>query len=253
MSQNQKLINIFNEFLNTYAGRNSYITSNFKLNESFADCVLAQCSSGGSSGGSCWGGLSSPYENSDNTRATSLASNIAYNFSSLKFELNIDNKKLQECSLKYAKKLISGHSYISEASDGGDYYGNYTKYLLYKVKLLEFIKPLIDQNQFEVLQGLISNHKKQSEIAFQNNELLTKEAEILQQLRDFDENRKQEKKQLDDKLERLKGEIRYVENTIKNFNSKSDENKNALHKKLAKVMVKLTVPDSIQNKKMKLK
>jgi hypothetical protein len=204
------------KMINDYYSSNGYNSNTFKgiTDEQFVSNIIVKVSSGGSSGGDCWGGRSSSYDNSESEIKGDIVSELSYY---LKENLGLSN--VDDLLSEIAEELYSG-GYFDTSSDYGDYYGNYTSYTCYLLpfktlfeKLKE--KSLISEEDLDLCNTVFeekSNEKaKELFITTTNNQF----RELSESIAKFNQTK-------DDELNKIKNELKNARSIVERLEKKLD-------------------------------
>lgn len=211
---NQKFLNKVKEFAENLDHK--YDIDKYKLKESYAQSILVTATIGGSSGGDCWGGRSSDYEQSDSEIVNSLVSSVSYNvmhYFSDYIMVEVD-KTVQEHLNDYSR-----YDYIAQQNDYSDYYGNYSSEGLYDIPVYPLMKKLLDDEHFQILKSYLSNQKNKIEKVFVDRKTSKRIEELNKKLETFEADKTKELSNLKENVERYEGILKSLKEDIKNFSS----------------------------------
>ena len=233
MSKNQKSINIFKEFFQEKMGANTYDTSEYKLTENYPLSMMIHVESGGSTGGSCWGSHTAQYDKHDSDITNSIAGDIQYNLRGLAHSFNLDEEKIKILSFWWAERVLCND--VGSKSDGGDYYGNYTKYKMFAVDALSILKQVMIPKDYEILEGVASTIKLTKDREYKSADLLNKEQELVNKIGNFSEVKSDERDKTEKNLQNAKNLVEQLTQNLKNFDDKKNQDKSKLTTQLEKV------------------
>lgn len=233
---------IFQKFFEDYVGSNSYPASKYGLRESYANSVMVEVTSGGSSGGDCYGGYTSRYDKNDADMQEEMFDEILYKFKDLCLNFGISQESFKKVAKEKTENLLSAHSHITDTDEGGDYYGNYTSYRLYEINVLNLLDGLLDDNTFHELQEFASDYSEKADKNLQQQQLKDEEINLLAQVENFDNKSDEEKTKLKTNLADYKKKVVHIEKLLAGFDLKIAKDKKNLEKKLADVQILTGTP-----------
>lgn len=236
MSQNnKKLVNQLESFFEENQAVNSYNLKEFNLKENFSDSVLVKNSPGGSSGGDCWGGYTSRYDNSQEKQTYDLYIDIKYKLNPLAELIGLSDDVFDKASSDKAQEIYYSDIGSTEDNDG-DYYGNYTKYAIFEVNILKFFKPLVLEftknlnrdnskvkTNFEVLEGFMANFKQKEDVLFVAKVKNQRQEELEDKIKTFDVNKKKAKDDIKNNIIRYKQILEGFTSGLENFEQVSSK------------------------------
>lgn len=233
MSKNQKAINIFKEFFEERIGADSYDIKEYSLKSNYPLSMMISVETGGSSGGSCWGGHTAQYDKHDGDITYSIARDIQYKLRGLSHSFNLDEEKIKEISIKEAENLR--WSDVGTKTDGGDYYGNYTKYKLFAVDALAILKQVMATKNYEILQGVASTIKLVKDREYKSADLLKQEQELVNKIGAFPDVKSDERDRTEKALQDAKKRVATLTEHLKTFDTKKSKEKSNLTNQLEAV------------------
>lgn len=204
------------KMISDYYSSNNYNSSAFNgvTDEHFVDNIIVKVSSGGSSGGDCWGGRSSSYDNSESEIKGDMVSELSYYLKE-----NLGLNRVDDLLTEIAEDLYSA-GYFDNSSDYGDYYGNYTSYSCYLLpfktlfeKLKE--KELISEEDFDLCNIVFEEKRKEKAqelfIITTNNQY----RELSEAITKFNQTK-------DDELSKIKNELKNARSLVERLEKKLD-------------------------------
>lgn len=250
MSQNnQKLVNNLESFFADNQAINFYTAKEFNLKEIFSNSILVKNSPGGSSGGDCWGGYTSRYDNSQEEQISELYTEIKYKLDPLAEIIGLNNAVFDKACSQKAQEIQ--YSEIgSDEDSGGDYYGNYIKYCIFEVNIINFFKPLISEitnakindfhydiskvkEKFESVKGFAANFKQKQDVLFVAKVKTQRQQELEDKIKNFDDTKKKAK-------DNLYKNITHYRESLNNLTSQLDQFEEVSNKELKKLKSELT-------------
>lgn len=246
---------IFQKFFDEHVGAKSYNAIKYDLQDSYANSILVEVTSGGSSGGDCYGGYTSRYDKDNYEMKSELSDDISYKLRFLCEHLGVNQDKLNKAVYETASDLVYNHSSITDTQEGGDYYGNHTNYCLYEVNILNFLENLVSANTFSELQNFASSYKEHADIELEAKKIKEHELTLLNLVENFAKKSDEEKEKLKTDLANYKNKVIHTENLLAGFDLKMSKDKKDLEKKLADVQAltgtsKISSPEKSAKKKM---
>ena len=269
MSQNnQKLINKLEEFFTDNQSSNNYNVKDFKLKDNFPVSILVKNSPGGSSGGDCWGGYTSRYDNSQQEQISELYNEIKYKLRDISDALEISEPLFDKSCSEKAQEIQ--YSEIgSDEDSGGDYYGNYTKYCIFEVNILNFFKPLVSKiinaqindfhhdtpkvkANFEVLEGFAANFKQKQDVLFTAKVKSERQQELEDKIKNFNDTKKKAKDTILKNIAHYRSALDSLTSQLDKFEDVSNKNLKKLKDDLKSIQQSDTTPVK-SNKTKKIK
>lgn len=184
MSKNLKIINATKEFFEQEVGNNTWSAQKLSLSKNYPVSIILEAKIGGADGGSCYGTSASEFRVPDDEIKSELASSLNYKIKGFLESLGITSDTLQKKSDLMADNIYECE--IGESSDGSDYYGNHSIYRAYEVNVVSFLKDLVPDDVYQVIQGVASTIKRERDFNYESLQLETKEQNIVNQLDLFD-------------------------------------------------------------------
>lgn len=211
---------------------------NFINDYSIVSCpegVTIDITVGGSRGGNCWGDRTCEYDVNHSEIQKELEDSIKYYFN--KIQPSLSQSNIEDFIVKYSME----YNYDTK-SEGGDYYGNYTKYNVYELKFLDMLNYLEEQKlleddkekYLEIYHSIVDiNIEKLKE---QNR--LERISVLEKNLANLDKNKTLNLQQLKQSEEALEKQLQSVRKKITKFDQDLEKQKKQIEKELLELNLK---------------
>lgn len=212
----------FREFVDGIYSSSKYELKNIKLSaQQVSESLIVKASSGGSSGGSCWGSSTSSYSKDESEIVEELACDINSAFYDIRQKAEIPYEVFKEVSEELAQKAYDSYNYESY-TDSHDYYGNYTEYRAYVVKIKDILdsfveKGIVKEDRKEQFERVLQDASSAYEKTLVEEENRKKLEDIKKKIVDFENDKSKEHETLQQNLKRARETVTTLEKKIDNF------------------------------------
>lgn len=234
MDQQQK-IEAFNEVLSSIYQRNSWAmekVSEWGKNKVKNDeVIIVTYSTGGSSGGNCYGGYTSRFDDSESEQIDSLVGNMSFCYDIDESLGKLYSKKdVEAVCTKFAEDIINGYSYFADYEEGYDYYGNYRSYKVASIDIAEFFEKVLNKEDFALFKTVFDERRieqeKQDRIA-KNLDTLKK---INEQLAAFSQTQEKNRINLAKEIQHTEVLLEKLKKNLAGFDQQSEKESKQLIK-----------------------
>jgi hypothetical protein len=234
MDQQQK-IEAFNEILSGIYQRNGWAlekVSEWGKNQVKNDeVIIVTYSTGGSSGGNCYGGYTSRFDDSESEQIDSLVDNMSFCYDFDEALGKVYTKKdVDAVCTKFAEDIVNGYSYFADYEEGYDYYGNYRAYKVASIEISAFFEKVLSHEDFALFKTVFDERhleqEKQDRIA-KNLEALKK---VNEQLDEFSQTQDKNRANLEKEVQRTEALLEKLKKNLSGFDQQSEKESKQLIK-----------------------
>lgn len=235
----------------------------------YPDSIIVEAEVAGSKGGSCWNNDGPHrYEKEQYEIAEDLASSLKSNTDGMLSELECVGIKPNEIDLLKCLQSLTENCPGNEVGEYtyNEYYGNYTEYGFFAIKLNSIFEVILNEEQLEIFKEVINKYTNNENEKQEEAKRLKEEAKRLKEEEQLRNKLEEDYKILVNKIEnhanernkfksQLEVKIQQAEQLLASFNEDTEKSKiNLLQQKedLSEKLKELGI-ETIKNNKSKLK
>lgn len=192
---------------------------------------LFEIKTGGSEGGDCWGGHTSPFSVNSEDQKDELIEDIRYEF--IKKVNTLVNHKYDEDRFdKILEKIAIENKYnsVTTFSSYGDYYGNGSDYDVIGIPILDTLRKILDYTDYCTIESVFEEEKNNRLNELNSNKNKEDLEKVNKTINNFENNQAASLVKLKKELEDAQKRVTIIENKLSNF----EKNQNKELKNLKK-------------------